>query len=86
MSHAGPHGTQIMPPHDGFTAADRAVLMSVHRHVTGGSEWEDGLLNRMDRVEQTQLRATWWGRTALGAAVVAVVGSMWALITGRQIP
>lgn len=85
MSHAGPNmGTQIVSHSDGFTQQDRAMLSSLHRHITGGSNWEDGILNRTDRLEQAQKQAAWWARTALGAAIGAVVVGFWGLLTGKH--
>ena len=43
---------------------------------------KEALTVRMDRIEQTERRRTWWARTWAGATVVALIGSAAAWING----
>jgi len=42
----------------------------------------EALTVRMDRIEQTERKRTWWARTWAGAAVAALVASTASLING----
>lgn len=71
----------------GFTPEDRRMLRSLYAVVTGGQNWEGGLLNRTARLEQSQKAAAWWMRSALTAAIGAIVLAAWNAITkGQQHP
>lgn len=93
MDYRTADGTPIMPHRDdsltpdGFTQADRIKLDRVERFITGGSEPERGLNMRIDRLEQARKAGAWWAKTALTAAIGAVVLALWNAIThGRTTP
>jgi len=41
-----------------------------------------GVILRLDRVEQTVERSRWFARAILGAAISALVGTIWVLLRG----
>lgn len=57
-------------------------LKLLRHHITGNGTPERGLIMRLDRLEQTEVRRGRWVNTAVGASVVAVVGTLWKLLTG----
>lgn len=68
----------------------REELSPVHEAInrnrellTGNGSPSKGVVVRLDRLEQSEARRGKWIGTATGAAIVAAVGSIWALITGR---
>lgn len=73
-------------------------LEILEKLMTGNGSPERGVIVRLDRLEQNQVdnlevrlnsleqaeeRRVFWTRTTLTSSVVAVVASLWSLITGR---
>lgn len=54
-------------------------LDRIERFVTGDHEPEKGLLVRIDRIEQAEITRKWWTQTAVGAAITAIVTSVWSI-------
>jgi pantothenate kinase len=64
--------------------ADKYTNLSerVERHgqiITGGSEPSKGIVIRLDRLEQTETRRTWWLRSTIAAAVAAIITAAFAV-------
>lgn len=51
----------------------------VEIHITGGDDPQKGFHVRVDRLEQKAETAKWWTQTTAGAAVTAIVASVWSL-------
>lgn len=60
--------------------AMRGDVAGLRRFITGESEPAQGLIMRVDRLEQKAERNTWWASTALGAAIVAFVAGLYEII------
>lgn len=59
-------------------------LDRIEKFVTGDHEPEKGLLVRIDRIEQADIGRKWWTQTAVGAAITAVVASVWSLFAAHK--
>mgnify|MGYP001566967857 FL=1 len=59
----------------------RAKLNEIHRMLTGGEDPSQGMFFRVVQLEQSEKRKEWWGKTALGAAIVALIGAAWTTLT-----
>ena len=55
----------------------------IEKFVTGDHEPEKGLLVRIDRIEQTEIARKWWTQSALGAAITAIVASVWSIFAHK---
>lgn len=40
---------------------------------------------RLDRLEQAEKARIWWTRTALGGAVLALIGAAWSVLTTGKV-
>lgn len=58
-------------------------LDRIEKFVTGDHEPEKGLLVRIDRIEQADITRRWWTQTAVGAAITAVVTSVWSIFAHK---
>lgn len=50
--------------------------------LTGNGEPSKGLIVRFDRIEQSQKRASWLAKTAIGASVVAILAVISKVLFG----
>lgn len=78
---------QSQPPQPACPCGEemRKDIKAIRECLLGKSgEWRGGLVERVDRVEQKQESHTFWTRTAIGAGVSAIVGTVWVLITGGK--
>ena len=65
-------------------------VSAIKKHIDGGSEPATGLLMRVDRIEQREIRNSKIAQTALGFALTAIGGFvatlisvLWKRITGH---
>lgn len=52
--------------------------------ITGGDSPNSGIIVRVDRIEQREVRRDWWTKTAMGAATVACIGTAWKWLTKQH--
>jgi len=55
-------------------------LDRLEKLLTGNGTPERGVIVRLDRLEQSEARRTWWSRTACGASLTAVIGAVAAYV------
>ncbi len=51
------------------------------RIITGGDTPHSGIIVRLDRIEQTEIRRNVWTVAAIGASVVALISAAWKWLT-----
>lgn len=70
---------------EGQNERQSAKIDEMDRALRGSTDGATpGIVTRLDRVEGHQARATRWAWSAAGAAMTAVVGSAWAILTGKH--
>lgn len=60
------------------------TVKRIEEILTGNGHPANGLVVRVDRLEQAEQRRGWWSKTALGAAITAAIGSLWAITKGHS--
>lgn len=61
---------------DGQLDRIEKTVTRLDKFITGGDEPGEGIIVRLDRVEQREKQRTWFARTALGAAIAALITSI----------
>ena len=70
------------PIHTSMLAEIRDSQQRMERLLTGGEKPAEGLLIRVDRLEQSEKTRTWLTHTALGGVLSAMGMAIWGLVRG----
>lgn len=81
------------PSHDGDEPTNRDIMFRINDisskfdrldgFITGAHEPEKGLIVRIDRMEQAHKARAWWTKSALGAAITAIITSVVSAINAK---
>ena len=85
LPQASNNGTFDTCPHADDIRAMRKDLHRLTVAVAGEVDSDrPGINERLRDLEESRRAAKFWSRTALTAAITAVVATLWALITGNR--